>query len=126
MESSLRRCGHAWLLLTCAFDTERLLESLAFSSLAHPVRQKLLASLSMIDGRFDGDGHGSLIDHVVLYAIEGGPIRLIHDRNEINVYAETKRIECEYRGSSGWHPCRFIKAASGPGSTSAATPQAAS
>ena len=45
------------------------------------------------DGRFSGGSHGFLIGHVVPEAIEGGPIGLVRDGDEILIDAEQRVID---------------------------------
>lgn len=45
------------------------------------------------DGRFSGGSHGFLIGHVVPEAMEGGPIALVRDGDEIVIDAETKKMD---------------------------------
>jgi dihydroxy-acid dehydratase len=44
------------------------------------------------DGRFSGGSHGFLIGHIVPEAVEGGPIGLVEDGDEISINAETKEL----------------------------------
>ncbi len=44
------------------------------------------------DGRFSGGSHGFLIGHVVPEAMEGGPIGLVRNGDEIVIDAETKEM----------------------------------
>lgn len=44
------------------------------------------------DGRFSGGSHGFLIGHIVPEAIEGGPIALVQDGDEISINAETREL----------------------------------
>jgi dihydroxy-acid dehydratase len=45
------------------------------------------------DGRFSGGSHGFLIGHIVPEAMEGGPIGLVRDGDEIVIDAETRRLD---------------------------------
>lgn len=45
------------------------------------------------DGRFSGGSHGFLIGHVVPEAMEGGPIGLVRDGDEIVIDAESKKMD---------------------------------
>lgn len=44
------------------------------------------------DGRFSGGSHGFLIGHIVPEAVEGGPIALIKDGDEISIDAQTREL----------------------------------
>lgn len=44
------------------------------------------------DGRFSGGSHGFLIGHIVPEAVEGGPIGLVEDGDEISINAETREL----------------------------------
>jgi dihydroxy-acid dehydratase len=44
------------------------------------------------DGRFSGGSHGFLIGHIVPEAVEGGPIGLVVDGDEISINAETREL----------------------------------
>ena len=44
------------------------------------------------DGRFSGGSHGFLIGHIVPEAVEGGPIGLVEDGDEIVIDAETREL----------------------------------
>lgn len=44
------------------------------------------------DGRFSGGSHGFLIGHIVPEAVEGGPIGLVEDGDEISIDAETREL----------------------------------
>lgn len=44
------------------------------------------------DGRFSGGSHGFLIGHIVPEAMEGGPIGLVEDGDEITIDAETREL----------------------------------
>ena len=46
----------------------------------------------LTDGRFSGGSHGFLIGHIVPEAQEGGPIALVQDGDEIEIDAETKKL----------------------------------
>ncbi|EXJ94026.1 dihydroxy-acid dehydratase, mitochondrial [Capronia coronata CBS 617.96] len=45
------------------------------------------------DGRFSGGSHGFLIGHIVPEAMEGGPIGLVRDGDEIVIDAETRKLD---------------------------------
>ncbi|KIW12120.1 dihydroxy-acid dehydratase [Exophiala spinifera] len=45
------------------------------------------------DGRFSGGSHGFLIGHIVPEAMEGGPIGLVRDGDEIVIDAETRTLD---------------------------------
>ncbi len=45
------------------------------------------------DGRFSGGSHGFLIGHIVPEAMEGGPIALVRDGDEIVIDAETRTLD---------------------------------
>ena len=45
------------------------------------------------DGRFSGGSHGFLIGHVVPEAMEGGPIALVRDGDEVLIDAETRVVD---------------------------------
>ncbi|KIW39093.1 dihydroxy-acid dehydratase [Exophiala oligosperma] len=45
------------------------------------------------DGRFSGGSHGFLIGHIVPEAMEGGPIGLVEDGDEIVIDAETRTLD---------------------------------
>ncbi|KAJ9629160.1 dihydroxy-acid dehydratase ilv3 [Knufia peltigerae] len=45
------------------------------------------------DGRFSGGSHGFLIGHIVPEAMEGGPIGLVKDGDEIVIDAETRTLD---------------------------------
>ena len=45
------------------------------------------------DGRFSGGSHGFLIGHVVPEAMEGGPIALVRDGDEVVIDAETRVVD---------------------------------
>lgn len=45
------------------------------------------------DGRFSGGSHGFLIGHIVPEAMEGGPIGLVEDGDEITIDAEKKVLD---------------------------------
>ncbi|CAN8096037.1 unnamed protein product [Discula destructiva] len=47
----------------------------------------------MTDGRFSGGSHGFIIGHVVPEAMEGGPIALVEDGDEITIDAEKRVID---------------------------------
>lgn len=44
------------------------------------------------DGRFSGGSHGFLIGHIVPEALEGGPIGLVQDGDEITIDAENREL----------------------------------
>ncbi|MEQ8954680.1 MAG: dihydroxy-acid dehydratase, partial [Gammaproteobacteria bacterium] len=44
------------------------------------------------DGRFSGGSHGFVVGHVTPEAIDGGPIAIVQDGDQISVNAETKEI----------------------------------
>ena len=44
------------------------------------------------DGRFSGGSHGFLIGHVVPEAVDGGPIGLVRDGDEISIDAEKREV----------------------------------
>jgi len=44
------------------------------------------------DGRFSGGSHGFLIGHIVPESVEGGPIGLVQDGDEISIDAENKEL----------------------------------
>ena len=44
------------------------------------------------DGRFSGGSHGFLIGHIVPEAVEGGPIGLVEDGDEISIDAENREL----------------------------------
>jgi dihydroxy-acid dehydratase len=44
------------------------------------------------DGRFSGGSHGFLIGHIVPEAVEGGPIGLVEDGDEISINAEIREL----------------------------------
>lgn len=45
------------------------------------------------DGRFSGGSHGFLIGHITPEAMEGGPIGLVEDGDEITIDAETRVLD---------------------------------
>ncbi|EHY54203.1 dihydroxy-acid dehydratase ilv3 [Exophiala dermatitidis] len=45
------------------------------------------------DGRFSGGSHGFLIGHIVPEAMEGGPIGLVRDGDEIVIDAESRKLD---------------------------------
>ncbi|KIX09627.1 dihydroxy-acid dehydratase [Rhinocladiella mackenziei CBS 650.93] len=45
------------------------------------------------DGRFSGGSHGFLIGHIVPEAMEGGPIGLVRDGDEVVIDAETRTLD---------------------------------
>jgi dihydroxy-acid dehydratase len=45
------------------------------------------------DGRFSGGSHGFLIGHIVPEALEGGPIALVQDGDEITIDAENRVLD---------------------------------
>ncbi len=45
------------------------------------------------DGRFSGGSHGFVVGHITPEAIEGGPIALLEDGDEITIDAESARID---------------------------------
>ena len=45
------------------------------------------------DGRFSGGSHGFLIGHIVPEAVEGGPIGLVENGDEISIDAEGRRLD---------------------------------
>ena len=47
----------------------------------------------LTDGRFSGGSHGFLIGHIVPEAMEGGPIALVRDGDNIVIDAETRVID---------------------------------
>ncbi|WYZ46597.1 hypothetical protein EsH8_IX_000822 [Colletotrichum jinshuiense] len=47
----------------------------------------------LTDGRFSGGSHGFLIGHIVPEAMEGGPIGLVQDGDEITIDAEERVID---------------------------------
>ncbi|TEA13285.1 putative dihydroxy-acid dehydratase [Colletotrichum sidae] len=47
----------------------------------------------LTDGRFSGGSHGFLIGHIVPEAMEGGPIGLVQDGDEITIDAEQRVID---------------------------------
>ncbi|KAJ0297573.1 dihydroxy-acid dehydratase ilv3 [Colletotrichum fioriniae] len=47
----------------------------------------------LTDGRFSGGSHGFLIGHIVPEAMEGGPIGLVQDGDEITIDAEKRVID---------------------------------
>ncbi|KAI9734532.1 MAG: dihydroxy-acid dehydratase ilv3 [Cirrosporium novae-zelandiae] len=47
----------------------------------------------LTDGRFSGGSHGFLIGHIVPEAMEGGPIALVHDGDEISIDSEARRVD---------------------------------
>ncbi|KAL7808682.1 dehydratase family [Trichoderma gracile] len=49
----------------------------------------------LTDGRFSGGSHGFIIGHVVPEAMEGGPIALVKDGDEITIDAEKRIIDVE-------------------------------
>merc|ERR1712000_374351 len=67
------------------------------------------------DGRFSGGSHGFLIGHIVPEAMEGGPIALVRDGDEIVIDAST-RPSCRDEGTSGTrtNPSHGIRGACWP------------
>jgi dihydroxy-acid dehydratase len=51
------------------------------------------------DGRFSGGSHGFLIGHVVPEALEGGPIALVQDGDEIVIDAENRLMDLKVEES---------------------------
>ena len=51
------------------------------------------------DGRFSGGSHGFLIGHIVPEAVEGGPIGLVEDGDEIGINAETRELNLHVQAS---------------------------
>jgi dihydroxy-acid dehydratase len=51
------------------------------------------------DGRFSGGSHGFLIGHVVPEALEGGPIALVQDGDEIVIDAENRTMDLKVEES---------------------------
>ncbi|PTB72207.1 hypothetical protein M440DRAFT_1394890 [Trichoderma longibrachiatum ATCC 18648] len=49
----------------------------------------------LTDGRFSGGSHGFIIGHIVPEAMEGGPIALVQDGDEITIDAEKRIIDLE-------------------------------
>jgi dihydroxy-acid dehydratase len=47
------------------------------------------------DGRFSGGSHGFLIGHVVPEALEGGPIGLVQDGDQITIDAENRELNVD-------------------------------
>ena len=47
----------------------------------------------LTDGRFSGGSHGFLIGHIVPEALEGGPIALVRDGDEIVIDAEKRLVD---------------------------------
>ena len=47
------------------------------------------------DGRFSGGSHGFLIGHIVPEALEGGPIGLVHDGDQITIDAENRQLNLD-------------------------------
>jgi dihydroxy-acid dehydratase len=49
----------------------------------------------LTDGRFSGGSHGFIIGHIVPEAMEGGPIALVKDGDEITIDADQRIIDLE-------------------------------